>query len=289
MATDLDVDRDIFNGRIAIAFMVSSNEMPEGRSTDSAEPFFLLAPRTGYLTLCADKIRRHFHLSLPTTPEEEMWFEFCGRPLKWNHPIGVLYDCFGAPKGLPWELTVHIRNYPETLLMRCPTINTIETHFINQLKQAAHIKHGTTQLDGLQSEMDKKELWHGLANDDFEHFRRGNEKLMACRDGHWFKRVPFRLYIISPEVADDSQKPVDILQQPYGLTTADGIPETLGGLVAAMIGGSAPLLRVVSHGIEPPLDTPLQWLSEHCAYPDNFLHLTVFVGPPVASADTAEA
>ena len=37
----------------------------------------------------------------------------------------------------------------------------IQTHFINQLKQAAHIKHGTTQLDGLQSEMDKKELWHG--------------------------------------------------------------------------------------------------------------------------------
>ena len=54
----------------------------------------------------------------PTTPR-----------VRRNHPIGVLYDCFGAPKGLPWELTVHIRNYPETLLMRCPTINTIEVRW----------------------------------------------------------------------------------------------------------------------------------------------------------------
>lgn len=27
------------------------------------------------------------------------------------------------------------------------------------------------------------------------------------------------------------------------------------------------------HGIEVPFDTPLQWLSEHLSYPDNFLHI----------------
>jgi len=31
--------------------------------------------------------------------------------------------------------------------------------------------------------------------------------------------------------------------------------------------------RFISHGIEIPFDTPLQWLSEHFSYPDNFLHI----------------
>lgn len=35
-------------------------------------------------------------------------------------------------------------------------------------------------------------------------------------------------------------------------------------------------VRIITHGIELPLDTPLQWMSEHLSYPDNFLHLCIF-------------
>lgn len=35
------------------------------------------------------------------------------------------------------------------------------------------------------------------------------------------------------------------------------------------------LVTVFTHGITPPLETPLQWMSEHLSYPDNFLHLVV--------------
>lgn len=34
-----------------------------------------------------------------------------------------------------------------------------------------------------------------------------------------------------------------------------------------------PTVKIVTHGIEPPRETPLQWMSEHLSYPDNFLHL----------------
>lgn len=30
---------------------------------------------------------------------------------------------------------------------------------------------------------------------------------------------------------------------------------------------------VRTHGVELHKDTPLQWLSEHLSYPDNFLHI----------------
>lgn len=33
--------------------------------------------------------------------------------------------------------------------------------------------------------------------------------------------------------------------------------------------------QVVIHGIEPMLETPVQWLSEHMSYPDNFLHISI--------------
>lgn len=35
--------------------------------------------------------------------------------------------------------------------------------------------------------------------------------------------------------------------------------------------------RFISHGIEIPFDTPLQWLTEHFSYPDNFLHICAVV------------
>jgi autophagy-related protein 5 len=37
------------------------------------------------------------------------------------------------------------------------------------------------------------------------------------------------------------------------------------------------LLQVLVHGVAVPTDTPVQWLCEHFGYPDNFVHLCVFV------------
>ena len=34
-------------------------------------------------------------------------------------------------------------------------------------------------------------------------------------------------------------------------------------------------VNVVTQGIKPDLDTPLQWMSEHLSYPDNFLHIVI--------------
>ena len=77
--------------------------------------------------------------------------------------------------------------------------------------------------------------------------------MVAISLSSWRYDRTYDLCMLVFQVADDSQKPVDILQQPYGLTTADGIPETLGGLVTAMI-GAAPLLRV-----RPAITHPLRY------------------------------
>lgn len=42
--------------------------------------------------------------------------------------------------------------------------------------------------------------------------------------------------------------------------------------------------QVVIQGIQPPLNTPLQWLSEHVSYPDNFLHIALLPSKASTSA-----
>lgn len=34
-------------------------------------------------------------------------------------------------------------------------------------------------------------------------------------------------------------------------------------------------VKVITQGITPEMETPLQWMSEHLSYPDNFLHIVV--------------
>eukprot|EP00038_Savillea_parva_P029191 m.69389 g.69389 ORF g.69389 m.69389 type:complete len:279 (-) comp8580_c0_seq2:93-929(-) len=275
MSADEDVDRDVFNGRVPIAFQLAAGEASDRRASRTFEPYYLLAPRAGYLPLCAEKIRRHYNLELAGAgaadeqQEDEMWFECRGRTLRWNHPIGVLYDCF-AGEDRPWEVIVHIRNYPDGLMRASG--NAVETHFINQVKQACQIKHGTTEVT---RDINKGELWFGIQNDDYDHFKRVNRKLMEKRaESPWFKRVPFQLYVVDDKVRSDPDVPVTILQQLVELTSEDGIPTTLRTLVDTVL-GDLHVTRVIMHGIEPPLETPLQWLCEHFVYPDNFLHIIV--------------
>ena len=40
---------------------------------------------------------------------------------------------------------------------------------------------------------------HGCT-DDYEQFRRVNEKLMTTKGGNWFKRAPFRVYVLDEKV-----------------------------------------------------------------------------------------
>lgn len=270
VTTDLDIDRDIWNGQIAIAFY-NGDVAPASSSNE----LYVLAPRCGYLTLCTEKIRRKYNQIGPQTEENATWYEFQGKPLKWNYPIGVLYDCFGAELGLPWRIAVHFQNYPKDLLPSY-NISLTESHFLWQVKEAAYIKHGSSQIDGLQKSEDKHNLWMGVYSQNFEQFRKVNERLMTRKqtDVSWFKRAPVRLYILQKD------REMMILQEPFHMLSTDGTGtiHTLKDLLVHMFHPVVPQ-QILLHGIEPPLNTPMQWLTEHCSYPDSFLHIVVRIPP----------
>lgn len=50
-----------------------------------------------------------------------MWFDFNGTPLKWNFPVGLLFDLMVSEDDkLPYLVNVHFTKFPEEVLFKCP-------------------------------------------------------------------------------------------------------------------------------------------------------------------------
>ena len=237
----------------------------------------MLVPRWAYLSMCTDKVRRHFDKPAPAGPEEVPWFEINGQPLKWNVPVGVLWDlCGGGEDALPWAITVHFSGFPARELVACPEVAAVKAHYLNRVKESCQIKHGTTQHEGLQSDDVKQQLWLGLENDNYDQFVKASAPLMeAGGSGSWYKGFPFCLHSAAPGTAAGATPAVWTEQEPFRVLTEGGRPLTLGDLRAYMLStedaAAAPALVV--HGTQPPPETPLQWLAQHYAYPDGFVHI----------------
>lgn len=225
-----------------------------------------MVPRLSYFPLVTDKVRKHFQKHISTDKQDqEMWLEYNGQPMKWHFPIGVLYDLLvdTDTETLPWVITVHFDKFPETKIYRFSNKETVEAYFMSCIKEADVLKHRGQIATNMQKK-DHNQLWLGLQNDKFDQFWAVNRKLMELSgENNHFKYIPFRCYF------DDVYR-----QKLIKPVKEDGSKTTLKDLLAEMFPGKTEVV-VKTHGLIPPLDTPLQWMSEHLSYPDNFLHLCV--------------
>nr|XP_012608635.1 autophagy protein 5 isoform X3 [Microcebus murinus] len=221
-----------------------------------------------------------------------------------HYPIGLLFDLLASSSALPWNITVHFKlhifvsldfhymlqpiycrilnveankSFPEKDLLHCPSKDVIEAHFMSCMKEADALKHKSQVINEMQKK-DHKQLWMGLQNDRFDQFWAINRKLMEYpAEENGFRYIPFRIYQTTTE------RP--FIQKLFRPVAADGQLHTLGDLLKEVCPSAiAPedgekKNQVMIHGIEPMLETPLQWLSEHLSYPDNFLHISIIPQP----------
>nr|CAG4650398.1 EOG090X0BB3 [Sida crystallina] len=264
MAEDREVLREVWEGRLPVCFTLATEEV---NTPIAPDPFYLMVPRITYFPLITDKVRRHFvRYVAAEKSENEMWLEFELQPLKWHLPIGLLYDLNVTDQTLPWQIVVHFDKFPENKLMKFPTKDVIESHLMSSLKEADAMKH-KNHIMSLMQERDHHQLWLGLSHDKFDQFWSVNRKLMEHSSGEGFRHIPFRLY-----VAEASTRPfIQFLIKPI----ENDKPMTLDDLLQRANLNSKGPFNVVTHGVGIPLETPLQWMSEHLSYPDNFLHLCI--------------
>ncbi|KAL7641761.1 UNVERIFIED_CONTAM: hypothetical protein RMT77_007635 [Armadillidium vulgare] len=263
MGEDREILREIWDGRIPISFSLSSDDCC---TLSPPDPHYLMVPRMSYFPIVLDKVKKYFTRSINSELKiDEIWLDFEGIPLKWNYPIGVLFDLHTGGKTIPWPLTVHFSNFPEESIIRCRSREAIESQFLASVKEADAFKHRGQVVKNMQMQ-DHKQLWTGLCNDKFDQFWTINRKLMDCNGEEGFKNIPFRLFL-------KDEVPIQRLQKPFG---EDGSRLTLEDLLKNVLPRTLnENYRVTIQGIEPPWDTPLQWLSEHLSHPDNFLYICV--------------
>nr|CAG4634994.1 EOG090X0BB3 [Alona affinis] len=266
MAEDREILREIWGGRLPICFTLASEEVSTPMAPD---PFYLMVPRMTYFPLVTEKVRRHFvRCVVPEKQDNEMWLEFEKHPLKWHYPVGLLYDLFVTDMALPWQVVVHFDKIPESKIMKCPSKDVVESHLMSSLKEADALKH-KSHIMSLMQERDHNQLWLGLLHDKFDQFWSVNRKLMEHSDEDGFRHIPFRLY-----VPDLTTKPfIQFLMKPVENEKRNTLEDLLHKANLKLESKGA--FQVIIHGIDMPLETPLQWLSEHLSYPDNFLHLCI--------------
>ncbi|XP_011632811.1 autophagy protein 5 [Pogonomyrmex barbatus] len=262
MANDREVLREIWDGKIPVCFTLNSEEICDLQGPD---PFYLMVPRLSYFPLCTEKVRKHFirHIQSDSKQEHEMWLEFNGMPLKWHYPIGVLLDIYFNDIQLPWNIVVHFDKFPENVLMHCQNKEVVEAHFLSCIKEADVLKHRAQIVSSMQKK-DHTQLWNGIMNDKFDQFWSVNGRLMETSTEEGFKYIPFRCYTSEDKYIQKLVKPMN----------EEGQRKTLKHLLNEIFPDQENV-TVRTHGIVPPLETPLQWMSEHLSYPDNFLHLIV--------------
>jgi len=262
MADDREILREVWDGRIPVCFQLSPEEVT---TVVVPDPVHLMVSRLTYFPLIMDKVRKHFANSIvPDKQESEVWIDYDGQPVKWHYPVGLLFDLIKPSVLLPWTLTVHFDKFPEQEVIHCNCREAVESLFISMIKEADTLKH-RAQIISNMLKKEHNQLWNGLLNDKFDQFWAVNKKLMESTDDG-FKYIPFRIYI-------NGEMPcIQKLVKPYSEDKRSLILKDLLETVIPDFQGSE---QVIVHGVDVPLELPLQWMSEHLSYPDNFLHICV--------------
>lgn len=117
MANDREILREVWEGKLPVCFKLDTDEVVELQQPDG---FYLMVPRLSYFPLVTDKVRKHFIKYVDKDKQDhEMWLEYNGQPIKWQYPIGVLFDLLiEQDDQLPWNITVHFDKFPESQIYK---------------------------------------------------------------------------------------------------------------------------------------------------------------------------
>lgn len=141
------------------------------------------------------------------------WFEdeVSGLALRWHLFAGTLYDLNSkrnntqgrglgsSGAALPWKLRVHFTSYPTNQILPFDTnsssssssggggdiMPTIQRYYMNSLKQALFLQHGSTQVAMNICKADHRKLWDAVVSSNYHLYGEINAELQAdIREGN---------------------------------------------------------------------------------------------------------
>lgn len=189
---DKEVLRDIWQGQLPLCFRLHEDDVGGMHPPD---PYYMMVPRVTYFPIVLDRVVKYFNRFMDPnkSTNDDMWLDYDGQPIKWQHPIGLSWDLFGSSCDLPWRLMLHFSSFPKKDLVRCNTKSAIKTNFMSSIKEADSLKHKGNVIRNIV-EKDQNQLWSSLCNDKFDQFLSINKRLMERIDNELFRYIPYRLY-----------------------------------------------------------------------------------------------
>lgn len=235
----------------------------------------------------------------PEAPLHSAWFSFESVPLRWYHPVGLLYDLFSGPESgskrddrppgapgddLPWKLVIHFSNYPYDQLAQIDAEGkAVHDAFINTVKEADFLRFGSAKGIMSLSKDDSTTFWQSVQEHNMQAYNRVNQRLMPTQGGPALKHLPIRFYLpASPRAEDTASGHLKIVQSLIPpMLPSTGKPQTMGtalnsNLPSLFPSKSTPILaKAVLHGAVVPMTANLEELLRVCAYLDGWLHISI--------------
>ena len=105
-----------------------------------------------------------------------MWFEFNGKPLRWEVPIGVQFDTFiglggesrDKSRNLPWEIQFHYKGAPDEIIKLQKVgaiidISYIKFSYIKSLKESHVLRMGSAhEILAQMKKSEEEKLFTGI-------------------------------------------------------------------------------------------------------------------------------
>ncbi|KAF2090488.1 autophagy protein 5 [Saccharata proteae CBS 121410] len=304
------LQQTVWQGSIPLEIRLASSEC---RTYDNSDPYLIQAPRLSYLPFLLPRLHAFFESSLidPNIHPSRGWFSFEEIPLKWHHPLGLLYDLYSGvspaffpsdeptptPPIPPWRLVLHFTDWPPQLVPLDPEYKALHDSFVNTVKEADFLRNGTAKAVMSLSKESSTQLWRAVEAQDLEMFNPIYQRLVSPQGGAGLRHLPMKVYLPStPDVAAPGEEgeaiqegstpglQVGSMRTVVALVTpmySSRQPQTLGTALNAMLptvfqSRRTPLLAVpVLHGAVVPLSAVVEDLVKAAAYADGFLHVVV--------------
>lgn len=279
------LEHEMWAGRIPVMFNLDKHEVT---SMEAPLSFCQLLPRMSYLPLWTKDVREHFRSSAPAL-EDELWLDYKTTPLKWDLPIGVLFDLLREEGELPFMLTVHFLGFPSKVLLRCKNMMAVRSNFMNSLKESCYLQYGHGKAASSFNEKDHDAMWHSISTGSRSEYA----GLISRLNLQFGKPTVVALRVLINGFGEKYNYDLRLIQRPIPLLTPEGQPTTLAMALEQVLPGvcvdsnGKPLsgVSVLVQGVVPEMDCSLEWLSHYMRHPDLFLYVCVRRKP---SADPLE-
>lgn len=282
-----EVQKLVAEGKIPISF--DMNEL-EVTALHRPPTFFVMAPRLSYLPLVSRSARESFQETAPDIGESGMWFEYEGHPLKWNIPIGVLYDYFtnkhnqpsqgqSSSTDLPFAVTIRFQGFPKNKLLPCSGEIDVERAFFHSMKHALSLRFGSAKKLMDLSKVNQEALWDGIVFAKTDKVWEVLSTITRSQEGDTSgvsPKLPIRVLL---KRADETAN-LQLLHGSVSLESQTSLRQAVLTILSehpSVDLAPSDQIKIVVQGVTPPPDAPAVEVSNEMSAFDLFLYVVVLV------------